>query len=78
MLDVCEVFIERCGEKARDIRTSLAADEDIIGKLVFTVYAQLQSEPLQTRALNIIDQMNLEGLSSASKHLSEFEEIILH
>jgi hypothetical protein len=73
VLDVCEAFITRCGEEARDIRTSLAADEHTIGKLVFTAYAQLKSRAMQTRALNAIDRMNLEGLSSANTHLAEFE-----
>ena len=73
VLDVCEVFIVRCSEGARDIRTSLAADEHTIGKLVFTAYAQLKSQAMQTRALNVIDRMNLEGLSSANAHLAEFE-----
>lgn len=72
-LDVCEAFVNRCSAEARDIRTSRAGDELTIGKLVFTAYAQLQSDALQTRALNLIDQMNLEGLNSANKHLSEFE-----
>ncbi len=72
-LDVCEAFITRCAEGARDIRTSLAADEHTIGKLVFTAYAQLQSQGLQARALDVIDQMSMEGFRSASSHLSEFE-----
>ena len=72
-LDVCEIFTTRCAEGARDIRTSLAADEHTIGKLVFTAYAQLQSKHLQTRALEVVDRMNLEGFRSASTHLSEFE-----
>ena len=73
VLDVCEVFITRCSEEARDIRTSRAGDELTIGKLVFTAYAQLNSLATQTRALNAIDRMNLEGLSSANTHLAEFE-----
>jgi len=73
LLDVCEIFINRCGEGARDIRTSLAGDELTVGKLVFTAYAQLQAHAMQTRALDVIDRMSLEGLSSASTHLSEFE-----
>jgi hypothetical protein len=72
-LDVCEIFTTRCAEGARDIRTSLAGDEHTIGKLVFTAYAQLQSKNLQTRALDVIDRMSLEGFRSASTHLSEFE-----
>ena len=72
-LDVCETFIRRCGEAARDIRTSVAGDELTVGKLVFTAYAQLPSHSFQIRALNVIDQMNVEGLNSASTHLAEFE-----
>ncbi|MBX3747100.1 MAG: hypothetical protein KF833_17475 [Verrucomicrobiae bacterium] len=73
ILDVCEIFASRCAEGARDIRTSLAADEQIVGKLVFTAYAQLQSKPLYDRALALIDQLSLEGLPSASTHLADLE-----
>jgi hypothetical protein len=73
VLDVCEVFIARCSEEARDIRTSVAADEYTVGKLVFTAYAQLRSDSTQTRALDVIDRMSLEGLNSANVHLVEFE-----
>ncbi len=72
-LNVCEIFTTRCAEGARDIRTSLAADEHTIGKLVFTAYAQLQSKNLQTRALEVIDRMSLEGFRSAASNLSAFE-----
>ena len=34
-LEICEVFVNRCAEKARDIQTSLAADERTVGKIVF-------------------------------------------
>ena len=72
-LGVCETFIMRCSEEARDIRTSIAGDELTVGKLVFTAYAQLAMPHLQIRALNVIDQMSLEGLNSANTHLAEFE-----
>ncbi|HAB16643.1 MAG TPA: hypothetical protein DCE44_09360 [Verrucomicrobiales bacterium] len=72
-LDVCEAFIVRCGEQARDIRTSLAADEPTIGKLIFAAYAQLQATAHQKRALDVIDQLALAGFRSASGHLSEFD-----
>ena len=72
-LDVCEAFIMRCADAARDIRTSTAGDELTVGKLVFHAYTQLQSNALQSRALDVIDRMTLEGLSSANTHLSEFE-----
>ncbi len=73
VLDVCERFIARCSEEARDIRTSRARDEFTIGKLVFASYAQLQDQALQLRALGVIDQMVIEGLYSANNHLLEFE-----
>jgi hypothetical protein len=73
LLDVCEAFVRRCSADARDIRTSIAGDQHTVGKLVFTAYAQLQSQNLQMRALDLIDQMSLEGLSIASTHLSSFE-----
>lgn len=72
-LDVCEIFTSRCAEGARDIRTSLAADEHTIGKLVFTAYAQLPSREFRMRALALIDQMSLEGFPSANTHLAEIE-----
>jgi hypothetical protein len=73
ILDVCDQFITKCTDKARDIRTSMAADETTIGKLVFRAYAQLEAMPLRTRALDLIDRMCAEGLQSAGKHLAEFE-----
>jgi hypothetical protein len=73
ILDVCDRFITKCTEKARDIRTSMAADETTIGKLVFRAYAQLEALPLRTRALDLIDRMCSEGLQSAGKQLAEFE-----
>ena len=73
VIDICSFFIERCGEEAKDIRTSMAADEMTVGKLVFTAYAQLQSLSGQNKALDLIDQMSIEGLSSAKTHLTEFE-----
>lgn len=72
-LDVCEIFTSRCAEGARDIRTSLAADEHTIGKLVFTAYARLPSREFRMRALALIDQMSLEGFPSANTHLAEIE-----
>jgi len=73
ILDVCDTFVMKCTEKARDIRTGIAADESTVGKLVFRAYAQLEAPPLRTRALDLIDRMCIEGLQSAGKHLIEFE-----
>lgn len=73
VLDVCDVFIDQCAVAARDIRTSLAGDEFTVAKLVFTAYAQLQSQKNQIRALDTIDHMSKEGLNSATRELTEFD-----
>ena len=73
ILDVCETFVAKCSEQARDIRTAIAGDEMLAGKLVFRAYAQLEAQPLRNRALNLIDEMCAEGLQSAGQHLTEFD-----
>jgi hypothetical protein len=73
VLDVCELFVERCAAQARDIRTHHAGDEHTVGPLVFRAYQQLAGNPSQLRALQLIDRMCEEGLNSAAKNLIEFE-----
>jgi hypothetical protein len=73
VLDVCECFIAQCAEKARDIRTSIAADEHMVSKLAFRAYAQLEAQPLQKRALDLIDHMCAEGFPSVGENISIFE-----
>ncbi len=73
ILDICETFVAKCSEQARDFRTSMAGDEMTVGKLVFRAYAQLEALPMRIRALNLIDEMCAEGLQSAGTHLTEFE-----
>jgi hypothetical protein len=72
-LDVCEHFVQRCSAQARDIRTHHAGDDRTVGPLVFRAYQQLANDPLQLRALRLIDRMCEEGLHSAAQNLSEFE-----
>jgi hypothetical protein len=72
-LEVCEEFVRRCAAQARDISTSIAADERTVGTLVFRSYAQFAEPRLRLRALSLIDAMCEEGLQSASKNLGEFE-----
>jgi hypothetical protein len=73
ILDVCEAFVARCSDQARDLSTSHHGDEMTVGKLVFTAYAQLKGQAMQIRALDLIDQMILEGLYSASSQMAEVE-----
>jgi hypothetical protein len=72
-LNVCDEFVTKCAAQARDISTSIAADESTIGKLVFRSYAQFQRQDLKMRALLLIDRMCEEGLHSASTNLVEFD-----
>ncbi|MEO6993522.1 MAG: hypothetical protein ABI273_07825 [Lacunisphaera sp.] len=73
ILDTCEAFIAHCAEEARDITRSIAADEPIVGTLVFRAYAQLKEKPEQRRALDLIDRMCASGLKSANKQLVEYD-----
>lgn len=73
ILDICEKFVEKCAEQARDIRTGLAGDEFTVGKLVMRAYAQLETVEYRRRTLNLIDRMCEEGLPSAGKYFAEFE-----
>jgi hypothetical protein len=70
---VCETFIDRCGEQARDIRTGIAADERTIGNLVFRLYAQAESGESQSRSLRLIDKMCEEGFATTFKNLTEYD-----
>ena len=73
VLDVCEHFVLGCGDLARDVRTHHAGDERTVGPLVFRAYQQLACAPGQLRALDLIDRMCEEGLTSAARNLAEFE-----
>ncbi|MGC3988751.1 MAG: hypothetical protein QM796_03495 [Chthoniobacteraceae bacterium] len=73
VLDVCEHFVEKCAEQARDIRTHRAGDEHTVGPLVFRAYQQLAGSEVQLRALQLIDRMCEEGLHSASQNMAQFE-----
>lgn len=73
VLHVCEIFVGRCATEARDIRTGIASDERTVGKLVFRAVAQIPDLGGQRRAVSVIDQMCLEGMHSAGKHLGEIE-----
>lgn len=73
VLHICETFVQRCADEARDISTGIAGDEHTVGKLVFRAIAQLSNHEVQLRAVAVIDGMCLEGLDSAAKHLGDFE-----
>ena len=70
---VCEKFLDRFADEARDIRTHRAGDSPIVAKLVFRTYQQHQNDEWTSRSLNLIDHLCLEGIDDARSHLDRFE-----
>lgn len=70
---VCEKFLARFSDEAKDIRTHRAGDVHILVKLLFRTYQQHQSDAWSARCLDLIDQMCLEGIRDVKGELEEFE-----
>ena len=70
---VCEKFLDRFADEARDIRTHRAGDTFTLAKLVFRTYQQHQNDEWTSRSLNLIDHLCLEGIGDAGSHLEQFE-----
>ena len=70
---VCEKFLERFADEARDIRTRRAGDTFTLARLVFRTYQQHQNDEWTSRTLNLIDHLCLEGIGDAGSHLDQFE-----
>jgi hypothetical protein len=70
---VCEKFLSRFSDEAKDIRTSRAGDVHMVAKLVFRTYHQHEADEWSLKCLDLIDQMCLEGIHEVSKGLAEFE-----
>ena len=70
---VCEKFLDRFADEARDIRTHRAGDAPTVGKLVFRTYQQHQNDEWTSRSLSLIDHLCLEGIGDAGSHLDQFE-----
>ena len=70
---VCEKFLDRFADAARDIRTHRAGDTSTVAKLVFRTYQQHQNDEWTARSLNLIDHLCLEGIGDAGSHLDQFE-----
>ena len=70
---VCEKFLDRFADEARDIRTRRAGDTFTLAKLVFRTYQQHQNDEWTCRSLNLIDHLCLEGIGDAGSHLDQFE-----
>lgn len=70
---VCERFLARFSDEAKDIRTHRAADAHTVAKLLFRTYQQHQRDEWASRCLDLIDKMCLEGISDVKSGLDEFE-----
>jgi hypothetical protein len=70
---VCEKFLSRFGDEARDIRTSRMGDAPTVAKLVFRTYNQHQRDEWTKQSLDLIDRLCLESIGEAQKQIAEFE-----
>jgi hypothetical protein len=70
---VCERFLERFSDEAKDITTHRAGDSMTIAKLIFRTYHQHQRDEWASRSLDLIDRMCLEGVHEIKKGFDEFE-----
>ena len=70
---VCEKFLKRFSEEARDIRTGRSMDVTYVPKLVFRTYHQHQSDEWAPKCLDLIDQMCLERIYGVGEGLDQYE-----
>lgn len=70
---VCEKFLTRFSDEAKDIRTHRAGDIHMVVTLLFRTYHQHQRDQWAPRCLDHIDRMCLEGIQDVAKGLEEFE-----
>jgi hypothetical protein len=70
---VCEKFLLRFGDEARDIRTGRAGDAYLVSKLIFRAYHQHQNDEWAGRALDVIDLLCREGIGNIGTELEQFD-----
>ena len=70
---VCEKFLGRFAEEARNIRTGRAGDTFTLPKLVFRTYQQHQNDEWTSRSLDLIDRLCLEGIGDVGREFEQFE-----
>ena len=71
--EVCDKFLDRFADEARDIRTSRAGDTDIVAKLVFRTYQQHQNDEWTPQSLDLIDRLCLDRIHDAGREFEQFE-----
>jgi hypothetical protein len=70
---VCEKFLERFSDEARDIRTSRMGDAHTVTELLFRTYQQHQQDEWTARSLDLIDRLCLEGVGEVNDGFRAFE-----
>lgn len=70
---VCEKFLARFSDEAKDSRTHRAGDVRTVAKLIFRTYHQHQQDEWARRCLDLIDRMCLESIHDVKSELDEFE-----
>ena len=73
MCMVCERFLDRVADDARDVRTLQFADAHTVAKLIFRTYQQHQHDEWTPRALDLIDRLCLERIGDAEREFEKFE-----
>ena len=71
--DVCERFVDRFADEARDARTGSYGHMRTVATLVFRTYQQHQNDEWTSRALDLIDRLCLERAVSMGDHFAEFD-----
>ena len=71
--EICEKFLDRFADEARNIQTSRAGDTDIVAKLIFRTYQQHQNDEWTFRSLDLIDRLCLDRIHDAGREFEQFE-----
>ena len=73
--EVCEKFLDRFADEARDgwAGRAGAGDADIVAKLIFRTYQQHQNDEWTARSLDLIDRLCLERIHDAGREFEQFE-----
>jgi len=70
---VCEKFLARFSDEAKDIRTSRMGDAYTVRKLLFRTYQQHQDDEWAAAALCLIDRLCIEGIGDVNDGFKAFE-----
>ena len=71
--EVCEKFLDRFADEARNNQIHPAGDTDIVAKLVFRTYQQHQDDEWTSRSLDLIDRLCLDRIHDAGREFEQFD-----